>query len=446
MKKDALNALLRDYAKNHLSPTKQERDFVSGLYEAFKTAIGGTSILIGSYARFTAIRPMHDLDILFIAGQFDPKHLEPQKILHSLQTEIHAKFKNPSKYEYKVLLQTHSVTVAFLESGKEKFCVDIVPAFTSGLKNDFGDDIYWVPEILSYGPRSRPAKYQMLNESKKTELDWWLKSDPRGYIKAAADLNAVNEDFRKTSKLVKRWKHNCNVKFGEFKLKSFHIEQVIYGLCRNNPRLEIADALFQFFYKLPDVIKAPQIKDRADNNKFIDEYLRQLTKSEREQIVRARDAFLIKLENLSPGSSIAGLLDADERRRMDSAEAYLFDQNIPTYVDPALRFLIAGQVQKRNGFREFILDALGRIPVDHKIEFYISSDSTDAQIYKWKVKNDDSSPQPRGEITDHRTRNIPERTQYKGNHYIECYAIRDGVCIARSRQNVALAGIGKTVI
>ena len=170
MRKNELNTLLRDYVKNHLSPTKAEQDFISTLYAAFKTALGGSSILIGSYARFTAIRPLHDLDILFIGGKFDPEHLDARQILNTLQNTVRTQFINPTSYQYEISQQTHSVTVSFLQNGKEFFAVDIVPAFTSGLKNEFGDDIYWVPEIVKYSPRNRKAKYDAIEKTKKSEL------------------------------------------------------------------------------------------------------------------------------------------------------------------------------------------------------------------------------------------------------------------------------------
>lgn len=81
MRKNELNKLFREHAKISLSPTDVERDLISRIYEAFKSAIGGNSILIGSYARFTATRPLHDIDILYIDGKFDPNNLNPQTIL-----------------------------------------------------------------------------------------------------------------------------------------------------------------------------------------------------------------------------------------------------------------------------------------------------------------------------------------------------------------------------
>lgn len=439
MRKNELNNLLRDYVKNHLSPIQAERNFVSDLYAAFKTALNGNSILIGSYARFTAIRPLHDLDILFISGIFDPARLDPQQILDTLQNTVRAQFKNPTNYQYEISQQTHSVTVSFLESGKEKLAVDIVPAFTSGLKNEYGDDVYWVPEIIKYSPRTRKVKYEAIEKTKKSEIEWWLKSDPRGYIKAATDINGTNNDFRKTAKIAKRWKHNCKEKFGEFKLKSFHVEQEIYAIFRKNPDIGIADALFQFFCDLPKFISRPHIKDRADASKFIDDYIAQLTSADKETIIHAKDAFLIKLENMAQSSSVENLLEAEARRRVTSTEAYLFDSGIPTYTDPNLTLTIRARVLPRAGsFREYFLDAIGKIVVDRKIEFRRGTDSTNAHHYKWKVKNDDTSDEPRGEITDHQTKNDPENSKFRGNHFVECYAIKDGVCIARARQNVVL--------
>jgi hypothetical protein len=109
------------------------------------------------------------------------------------------------------------------------------------------------------------------------------------------------------------------------------------------------------------------------------------------------------------------------------------------FLRPGKQLAITANVLPRDGFRPFILDALGVINVDRKIRFEASIANTlDYDLLKWKVKNDNNSPEPRGEITDHTTRNHPEATRYKGAHFVECYAIKDDVCIARARQNVEL--------
>lgn len=77
MRKNELNAKYRRYVKDNLSPTPSGREMVGKIYDAVKGALGEDCLLIGSYARFTAGRPLHDLDVLFIAGKFEPLHLSP---------------------------------------------------------------------------------------------------------------------------------------------------------------------------------------------------------------------------------------------------------------------------------------------------------------------------------------------------------------------------------
>lgn len=440
MKKSELTALLREYVKNNLSPTTKEQNLVTSLYNAVKTAIGDNCIIIGSYARFTASRPLHDLDILFIGGKFDPSNLNPQSTLNDLHGKIKRGFQNPTAYQAKIEQQTHSITISFLENGKEIFAVDIVPAFTSGIKNEYGDDIYWVPEILKTGKRNRAALYAELSKIKKTELEWWLKSDPRGYIKAAADLNSQNNDFRKATKFVKRWKHNCKKLDPDFKLKSFHSEQAIYAILRQNPHFDITDAMFKFFCDIPQIIEKPQIRDRADAGKFMDEYIGSLTDEQKEKIVKARDHFLVKLENLAESPSISELLAGGFYERASDTEAYLFDSYIPVFTEKDVDLSLSGYVLPRNGgFGAFMLDQIGFIKVDRQIEFTASCNKhSEIDLYKFKVKNDNSTAQPRGEITDHSTLRNPEHSKYDGSHFVEVYAIKNNVCVATARQNVVL--------
>lgn len=439
MRKNELNSHLREYSKSSLSPNQSEQKLVSDLYLAFKNALGQKTLMIGSYARYTAIRPLHDLDILFIAGKYDPTHLDPKLIMDDVHKLIDKHFINPTQYPTKISQQTHSITVKFFEGEKEIFSVDVVPAFTSTEKNNYGEEIYFVPEILRYGPNKRIDAYETLSKSIKAEKEWWILTDPRGYITAATELNNKNSDFRKAAKIVKRWKHNCKKNLANFKLKSFHIEQCLYEIFSDHPMIEVADAIFELFYSLPKIITKPQIKDRADSSKFIDEYIGSLTDAEKAVIIQARDGFLIKLENIASKSDINDLFTASIRLRKSDSETYLFDKHIPTYTDSDLSFKIIGKVLANQGkFTESYLDDVGRIAVSKHIKFDISIDNTSAEDYKWKVKNDDNSPQPRGEITDNKTANDPEFTSYEGRHYVECYAIKNGVCIAKSRQNVVL--------
>jgi hypothetical protein len=52
---------------------------------------------------------------------------------------------------------------------------------------------------------------------------------------------------------------------------------VIIQYYQENAELEIFDAIFKFFVGIPQIIENPSIKDRANNHKFIDEYVYELS-------------------------------------------------------------------------------------------------------------------------------------------------------------------------
>jgi hypothetical protein len=442
MRKAELNSKLREYAKNHLSPTYAEQGLVSRLYAAVQSVLGGSCLLTGSYARFTSSRPLHDIDILFVAGAFDPNRFNPRRVLDGLHTTLRDKFKNPTPYRLQISQQTHSVTISFRDGDKDYFAIDVVPAFFSGNKNEFNQDIFWVPEIVNVSLRKREQRYKELAKVKKREIEWWIKSDPRGYIEAASRLNSLNSDFRKCVKLAKKWKQNCCEENDTFALKSFHLEQAIFEIFRKKPTADISEVLFEFFCDIPNLVSHPQIRDRADVTRFMDQYVRDLDADETKAISQARDSFLIRLEDWEHGANVATLLEAGFYERASLKESFLFDSRIPTYIERDALLRVIGNVRERPGFRPYVLSSDGIISVERKIDFVSElRGSFEADLFKWKVRNDNSSPEPRGEITDHRTRNNPETTKYKGAHFVECYAIRDNVCIARKKQSVILKSV-----
>jgi hypothetical protein len=327
MKKDELNARLRNYVKKHLSPTPSERALVSAVYAAVCAVLGESACLrIGSYARFTANTPVHDLDVLYVLGNWGGVVPNPTKALAELKERIAKSFVNPTSFAIQVSVQTHSVTIAFLRGDEEVFAVDIVPAYRRG-DNDFGDDMYMVPEILTRGHRRRRQLYQELSRTQRGMN--WIASDPRGYIHVAGDLNSRNADFRKSVKFPKAWKAACRRIDPNFKLKSFHIEQVITGYYQANTQLMIFDAISRFFQELPHIIERAQIPDRANPAVNIDEYVNELTTSERDSILRARDVLLRKLEGLTNGSDVGTLLDTESRANVVAASVAPAVQSVP---------------------------------------------------------------------------------------------------------------------
>ena len=450
MKKETFNNKLREYVRSNLSPTNCssqcgncEKCFVTAVYASFKAVLGDSQcIQIGSYPRFTAIRPLHDLDILYVLGDWNERDCDPAEALEELLEKIKREYICPLSLVWSASLQTHSITVTFKNRARKTvFSVDIVPAYVFG-SNKFSDDTYKVPEILEIKRgESRRSFYEKLPRGERMK---WIHTDPRGYIEAAKQVNQRNPDFRKTVKLVKAWKNSCKERDGNFALKSFHIEQVITRDFERNARRDIFSGVFEFFVNIPNIIGTPQVKDKADQGKFIDEYLKDLSKEQKNKIIQARDGFLKKLEEFSVADSVDELIDAHFYQRLRRSkkekglEQFLFDHKIPTCTDDSLSFVIDGYVMSEYGDRYgWLSDANDRVRKEMKIDFRIRGDVR-KNYTMWKVKNDDSSGEPRGDIERGQTANNPETTQYDGTHYVECYAILNGVCVAKARRYVII--------
>ncbi|MFZ3057660.1 MAG: hypothetical protein WA092_01295 [Minisyncoccales bacterium] len=445
MKKDDFNLSLRDFART-LSPRDYERDLIGKIYQSFNDLFGKNNcIQIGSYPRFTSITPVHDLDVLYILGDWSEKEHDPSNTLILLKNKIASDYDNPTAYRIEVSLQTHSVTISYLDGDDEIISVDIVPGYIFS-KNEFGQDVYKVPEILMEKHGKDLIEYYRKIQQEHEEIKW-ISSDPRGYIKIASEIDELTSgEFRKTVKIVKTWKNNLKEANENLKLKSFHLEQVIVALFKNNNRLEIFDAIFEFFINLPEIINNPNnIADRANADKFIDDYLFDFTDDQKQKIRFARDGLLIKLEKYKASENIGTVFEVDFYQRKD-LEEFIFDKGVKTLIDPNLKFKIDGHVlplpQYSSGsirntpqFQKGITSGRGK---SRKITYRVIENNSGASEYYWKVKNSDNSQAPRGEITINQTKNSPESTAFPSDSYVECYAVDDGVCVARNRLNVKI--------
>ncbi|MBP6754757.1 MAG: hypothetical protein KA210_01320 [Bacteroidia bacterium] len=440
MKSDKLNSLLRNYVKNILSPNQDDISFVAKIYQSFNDLLGvNNCIQIGSYPRYTAIKPLHDLDILYIIGYWADRNIIPFETLNELANKFRKEYKNPTSYEINIVVQTHSISFRYMNEKSEVFAVDLVPALKKGF-NEFNKNMFYVPEVIKSSRGVNRTKYYSEKIQNKSEITW-IKTDPIGYIEVASRLNNINKDFRKSVKFVKGWKNLCKQQNEEFKLKSFHIEQIVSQDFSNKNNLEIFEAIFKFFIELKEKIKKPNIKDRADNTKYIDEYLNGLTDYQRELINQSIDSVLISFENIDDLQDIEKVINSGFYKRNDKKEQFLFDQKIPTLIDNDLKFKIDGFIKKYDGFREFqasLKISNGIVDTKNSIEFKIVENNTNCNIVKWKVKNDNNSNEPRGEITDKTTSQNPEKTAYLGTHFVESYAVKDGICIAKDKINVVV--------
>lgn len=430
MIRNDVNNKLRDFART-LSPTQLEKNFVKKVYGSLQETLGESNcIQIGSYPRFTATTPMHDLDVLYTLGDWPQEGdlQDPDALLDAVCTLIRQNYQEfcPEGYSFTVTAQNHSVVIEF--SGAREISVDVAPCYIHGT-NSYGEPTYKVPHVIKEKDRSKRHK----QEWDPTDKNQWISSDPRGYISQAQEVGK-NQDFRKAVKIVKHWKRTLRDIDDTLKLKSFHLEQVITKQFQDKPELDLIETIFNFFSDLPDAIDKPnQIEDRAQVGKYIDDYLEELSNTQKQRIRRACDMALIRLEEID-SISAKEIFTASEYHR-DPNEQFLFDEDIIMCTDPA------NEISKIS-----CSDGVNRSQNRHTkhkkgegLYFNLANGARSGMKYYWKVQNSKKLPvdQRRGEIHKDHTSRVPERLEYDGTHYVECFAV-DGsnICISRHKHMV----------
>ncbi|RJQ37891.1 nucleotidyltransferase [Candidatus Microgenomates bacterium] len=282
MSDEAINQIINKYIGEHLSPKQEQRDYISEKYEEIREFLKDSCFQSGSYARYTANDPVHDLDVIHPVLDTTIQN-NPSIVIDSLYATLEEGYASSKTQVKKIYRQSHSVTIEFADA-PEDFSIDVVPAIEQPNElNEYEQPLYLVPEILSLNKHNRQERYTKLVE----EPINWIKSDPRGYIKATSDLNENNSDFRHTAKLLKAWRHACKIEYGnDFCLKSFHLEQIIFEHFINHEGISTLDAGVDCLGLVSDCLTEPKFPDRADSGRFIDEYVIDLSSEQRQLILR----------------------------------------------------------------------------------------------------------------------------------------------------------------
>ncbi|MFI3157264.1 MAG: hypothetical protein QX199_14015 [Methylococcaceae bacterium] len=111
-------------------------------------------------------------------------------------------------------------------------------------------------------------------------------------------------------------------------------------------------------------------------------------------------------------------------------------------INPAYFLKINCEV-KQNGHRIAWLRDMSFLNARKELKFIISTNIPKPYAVKWKIKNQGEEAkkinQLRGEITnDGGYAEKIEHTKYKGSHFVECYIIKGGQCIARDKIEVPI--------
>lgn len=422
---------------NNLEPTNIESmeitvgEIAKKLNNYYYDLTGDTSshmYIVGSIGRTTAIKGVSDLDILFNLPDSVYKKYDDYKgngqsaLLQEVRKILKDRYKNTD-----ISGDGQVVVIKF-----SNYTVELVPGFKQS------DDSFKYPDTNNGGSWKITKPLSEIEESKTTADD-------------------TEGNFRYIANMLRAWKNKQGFKFGGLLIDTltynFLNSKTEYRNIGFDTYLDMTKELFKYLKDLNKeqsywyALGSNQQVYNCDNGKFI---------------TKAKNAYK-KIENLSEESpninkELRKIFGSKFPKKSitESRSAYSFnksycdtEQFIEDMFQVDIRYSLSIDCKvTQNGFTpkflSYILNNRMYLQPKKSLEFFIvdidSEIKGDYDIY-WKVKNEGQVAKERncirGQIVRHKT--IYEKTNFRGEHYVECYIIQNGVCIAMDRIDVPIS-------
>lgn len=383
-----------------------DKDYTSHMY------------VVGSVGRNTAIKNSSDLDLLF-----------------DLPNDIYKKYDNYDNRGQSALLQdVKNVLIERYPNTKIR-----------------GDGQVVVLEFTNYTVELVPGFKQIDNRFKYPDTydgGCWKYTDP---LREQEECSLIDEKtngmYSDFCHMIRSWKNESG-----FSFKGLLIDTLVYNHFVDNDYysgsgyadyLDIFKSLLKYMTSQNRnqsywyALGSNQKVFNNDSGKFIGKAQKALKQIEESNEINQtlRELF---------GSDFPSVrkIDTGLKVRFDNTEQFIEDKYS---VDIRYDLQIDGIVSQ-NGFREYnILDHISAIyPISHnrKIKFFIKSTNCPEpySIY-WKVRNvgfvAEEKNMIRGQIIKGEKNHI-EPTSFYGPHFVECYLVKNGVCVARNKIEVPI--------
>lgn len=380
---------------------------------------------IGSYGRHTAINGISDLDMAFeLPNSLLQKYKSyetngPSQLLQALRNSL---LKTYPGTEIKGDGQV--VVIQF-----KKYRVEVLPAFIDG-------DGYIFPDSNNGGS--------------------WRVTKPLLENKEISLKNAAtNQNLRHIAKMLRAWKNHVGVGIGGLLIDTlaykFFSQTNDYDLSSYSSYDQLFIDLFSFLENLPeqDYHLAPgsnqrvKVKSKFQHpakkaRKLCSEAIEKDTEKGKAKIYRKVFGVVFPLE-----ATIVEKSESASNAKY-SSEEFVEDQ-YP--VDIAYDLVIDCEVLQdgaRTGYLRELRKTFFWLPTGRKFEFFVES-TTVPEPYNlfWKIRNvgdiAESRSLIRGQIIPDQGRNRRrESSDFGGEHFVEAYIIKNGICVARANVEVPI--------
>jgi hypothetical protein len=385
------------------------------------------TLQIGSYGRRTAINGVSDLDMAFAIPKEKFDHYKslgsdgPKTMLDDVKASLRKRYDSGTK----IKVDGQVVGVFF-----SNYHVEVLPAYEDADGN------------FTHGD---------------TNTGTWKVTKPRPEIDAVNKLNGdTNWNLKNACKMMRAWKNHVGLKIGGLLIDTlvynFFDERDDYDTAtfKNYPQMFVD--LFAYLGNLEDQDYwwAPGSNQRVKCKSKFQPKAKKAAKRCQEALDEAEHERKIKLWKKvfgRPFPSVAATTEAVHKSLILSFDREQFiEDSVP--VDITYDLEIEGEIRVGNAVQEKIRQALRRrerVPLGRHLRFYISEcDVQEPYAIWWKVRNQGQvaidRKMLRGEITPDADglKQKYETTDFSGDHYVEAYAIKDGVCVARGKIKVAI--------
>lgn len=415
LKIDNADVISLRYEEITASLNKKFRDTES------KTA---NSLQVGSYGRWTAIKGISDLDMLYIMPATkwaDYKDGKQYELLSDTKDAIKARYPTTEIFVDRLV-----VRVLY-----KSFHVEVQPVFENT------DVSFTYPDSYNGGK--------------------WKDTKPREEIKAMSEFDAnKNKNLRRLCKMARAWKNKHGVAMG-----GLLIDTLAHNFLKSTSDYDdksytyydwMTRDFFQYLMNEPDKDHYQALGSGQDvkvkkkfQKKAKKAYQLSLKAIEAGETDAANDKWKKIFGRSFPASaSVQKAAFAEATHNWRNTEEFIEDQypvDIRYNLDIDCEVSQNGQVET---LLRKLLSRTMKIPPKRSLAFkVINIDVPQPFEIKWKILNrGDTAKQRdciRGQIvSDGGSMQRVETTNFEGDHIVECYAVKNGVVVAKDRIRVPI--------
>ena len=381
--------------------------------------------IVGSVGRKTAIKGSSDLDILFDLPSDTYKKFDEYQ--SNGQSSLLQEVKRYLQERYPKTDVSGDGQVVVIEFNH--YTVELVPGFKQP------DGRFKYPDANNRGS--------------------WKYTDPLPEQAACQECddnsNGIYFDF---CHLIRKWKNEQGFKFG-----GLLIDTLVYNHFEDNEFYKNS-SVDDYFDILKNLLSFLGKQDKERSYWYAVGSNQQVKNSGNGTFVNEAKDALKKIDAAEQNDSISDVLQeifgneypVEQRILEQAAFATCSFDNTEQFIQNLfpidIRYSLSLDCEVRqNGFRERLLSAILRdrqlLRHNKQLEFFVvKTDCPKPYDIYWKVKNVGPVAERRncirGQIEKTNSQIHREHTDFQGSHYVECYLVKNNVCVARAHIDVPI--------